>query len=322
MFIDLTKKVIGTSKNIGYSSIERLVESLILKVKGDPKDDSPQLFILGLPRSGTTLVYQYIVHRTHVAYFTNGVGNYPVCPCTTVLIQKMSNLPYHSDFKSHYGKVSGSMSPREAGSFWGWFFDLNAYQDLDNMDLKTVERLRRTVSCIQALFDGAPFVNKNVKHMLRIDALSKIFSKSHFLVIERDIKDVGISLLRGRKDLFGDYSSWLSVQPKNYEQLKGLDPVDQVVGQIKELRACMNKDLNKLDQKRVHRISYEEFCKNPDYVIDLIPEVFNNVKKKNGEVISFQVQKEIASNEMELRVLDRLNRIKEHVILGQCDCER
>jgi hypothetical protein len=34
---------------------------------------APRLFILGLPRWGTTLVYQYIVHRLKVALLTNGV---------------------------------------------------------------------------------------------------------------------------------------------------------------------------------------------------------------------------------------------------------
>ena len=70
-----------------------------------------QLFILGLPRSGTTLLDQYIVHRKDVAYFTNGVGDNPSQPCLTSSRQRLENPPYISDFASRYGRSEGPMAP-------------------------------------------------------------------------------------------------------------------------------------------------------------------------------------------------------------------
>ena len=55
-----------------------LIERALLAVTS--RSEGSQLFILGPPRTGTTLIYQYIAHRLNVAYFTNGVGRYPLAP--------------------------------------------------------------------------------------------------------------------------------------------------------------------------------------------------------------------------------------------------
>ena len=102
-----------------------LVERLLLNKRY--QCSSPQLFIMGLPRSGTTLVYQYIVHRLNVAYFTHGVGKYPDAPCITTWIQHKVHGQYQSAFKSNYGKESGAVAPREAGGWWCRVFDVNNY---------------------------------------------------------------------------------------------------------------------------------------------------------------------------------------------------
>lgn len=44
--------------------------------------DSPCVFIVGAPRSGTTLVYQVLAHVLRVSYFTNVTDLFPRSPIT------------------------------------------------------------------------------------------------------------------------------------------------------------------------------------------------------------------------------------------------
>ncbi|MDH3521638.1 MAG: sulfotransferase, partial [Myxococcales bacterium] len=207
----------------------------------------PQLFILGLPRTGTTLIYQYIVHRCAVAYFTNSVGRRFHDPCRATWRDISAHPPYRSDFTSRYGRSEGVMAPREAGNFWLRFFDIDAYQRFADVAPRKVEALRRAVRCVQALFGGAPFVSKNVKHLLRIDALARIFRDGHFLVVERDRSDVGLSILRARREVGGSSEAWFSARPPEYDSLRGCDPVEQVCAQIVGLERRLAADLAALD---------------------------------------------------------------------------
>ena len=228
--------------------------------------NSPQLFILGLPRSGTTLVYQYIVHRLDVGYFTNGVGRHYLSPCLTTWWQRRRHGDYRSDFRSSYGKSAGALAPREAGAFWGRFFGVD--NRVETLSAPQALLLQKTVACVQRLFGDRPFVNKNVKHLLRLRAMAEAFPEACFLVVERELPEVAASLLRGRSELPGDSSDWLSVKPTNYEALAGLSPLEQVAGQVVALQEELASELRRLPDDRVLRVTYGEFCRKPEGLID------------------------------------------------------
>lgn len=270
-----------------------------------------QLFILGLPRSGTTLLYQYVVHRKKVAYFTNGVGEKPFEPCRTTWREITSQPPYRSDFASSFGSSTGTVAPSEAGSFWLRFFDIDAYETLRSVNMRDMRALARTIHCIEGLFGGAPFVNKNVKHMLRLEVLGKIFPKAHFLVIERQRQDVALSLLRARLKVQGDYAAWYSVRPDSYERLLDLPPEAQVCEQLARLEERMNQDFSRMDSGRVHRIIYDDFCSNPDSVFRLVPDILAGLDDVNPAIDRFEVAHSVPGNAIEQRLVDLLARQSE-----------
>jgi hypothetical protein len=255
----------------------------------------PQFIITGLPRTGTTLVYQYIVHRLHVAYFTNKTGEYYHTPCTVTWLSRLFFRPYKSDFSSHYGKVSGNMGPREAGAFWLRFFDINSYTDFQppqkQNPFEDIDTLRKSVHCIQDIFNGAPFVNKNVKHILRLDVLKRIFPRSVFIIVQRDFLDAALSILEGRKRNLDDPDSWWSARPPSYEALKTLPYPDQVAHQVHDLNQKLQEDLGRISADRVIRLDFRDFCENPDAIITEIKKRCPAVKYKNPEVETFDYRK-------------------------------
>lgn len=251
----------------------------------------PQFFILGLPRSGTTLIYQYIVHRLDVAYFPNPVGRYFDSPCAITWLSRMFFPPYRSDFASRYGKVMGRMAPREAGNFWLRFFRLDDYADENQLSAEQVGLLQKTIRCVQGIFGNAPFVNKNVKHLLRIGALANVFPDSYFIVAEREFADIGLSILEARRKIAQNPSGWWSVRPPAYDRLKELPIVDQIAGQVFGLNEKMTADLNLLAPERVLRTVYRDFCGNPEGMVARIKDICPSTANKNGKVGRFQYRK-------------------------------
>jgi len=283
-----------------------LCERAILRRYTQPS--TPQLFILGLPRSGTTLIYQYVVHRLKVSYYTNGVGRHPRAPCLVTMLQRRRHGDYHSDFKSHYGKVSGAMAPREAGSFWGRFFDPDNYVEYEDLTAEQVQTLQQTVACIEDTFGIVPFVNKNVKHLLRIGALSKIFPSSRFLLVERDRASIALSLLRGRYETLKDPREWLSARPPDYDSLKDLPIIEQIAGQLASLHAKAHADLNELEPERVLHMNYGSFCERPEYLTELIDSGLGRLPRRNPPVERFTPTPRQIRNDMEASLVDLIDR--------------
>lgn len=282
-----------------------MLEKVYLK-KANPSQ-APQVFILGLPRSGTTLVYQYIVHRLHVAYLTNGTGYYFLSPCLITCWQRKKYGEYKSDFHSHYGKVAGPVSPREGGAFWGRFFDIDQYTSITNVDDKKKKALLASIYCIQHLFDDKPFVNKNVKHMLRLDALSRIFPHSRFIVVERDMKDVALSVLRGRYKNLENPADWWSVKPENYARLKSLPVAEQIAHQLFSLKKKMEDDFTSIPSNRIIRVQYETFCNNPELLIEQLKKKVPDLEDKNFPEDSFVTSSNEPETAEEVQLVQLVN---------------
>jgi hypothetical protein len=268
-----------------------------------PSACQPQFFILGLPRSGTTLIYQYIVHRLDVAYFPNPVGRYFDSPCAITWLSRMLFPPYCSDFASRYGKVMGRMAPREAGNFWLRFFSLDDYTNENQLNAEQAAILQKIIRCVQDIFHNAPFVNKNVKHLLRIGALASGFPDSYFIVVEREFADIGLSILEARRKAATDPADWWSVRPPAFDRLKELPIADQIAGQVFDLNEKMAADLNLLAPERVLRTVYRDFCRNPEGMVARIKEICPGTAYKNEKVDRFEYrEKKIGGLEEEILV--------------------
>lgn len=282
----------------------KLAERLCLSRAGS--SDRPQLFILGLPRSGTTLVYQYLVHRLRVAYFTSGVGRFPRSPCLVTRRELRRHGEYASDFRSTYGSMGGPAAPHEAGEVWARWFGYEDYVRFEDLTAGDVSSLRRTVACVQHAFGQAPFVNKNVKHLLRVDALARVFPAAQFLVVRRALPDVALSVLRARHANQGDATRWWSARPPDYERLRLLAPPAQVAGQLRSLQRRLDEDLARLDPGRVQVIEYDVFCQRPEALVDTLRPALGNPGHRNGPVDRFDRAANAPRTDEERVLLDLL----------------
>src|SRR3989304_2155174 len=84
-------------------------------VPADALESSPAVFVLGAPRTGSTILYQAFVSAFGLPYFSNLVNEYfAASPIVGLLVQSAADRNHKVAFHSHYGKTEGPFEPSEA----------------------------------------------------------------------------------------------------------------------------------------------------------------------------------------------------------------
>lgn len=268
--------VLKAPVRIGRTAIATLlakVEAQVLKRPLAPH--FPPLFIIGLPRVGSTLVYQALVRRFAVSYLCNAAAAYPSSPgiVTTLLCRFRRVLPGDA-YSSHYGYVPGWSSPSQGREMWArWFPVDQSFVGPGLIDGAAAREMRGTVARIESAF-GLPFVNKAQGHAVRMEALCEVFPGALFVRVNREPLPVAESILQGRRECFGDATHWFSMKPSAYRDLVDCDPFWQIAGQIHGVNADMQRAAARIGSHRVIEVNYEDFCSSPGTCLDRIGDFY------------------------------------------------
>ena len=247
------------------------VESILAPNPDEPLRHPP-IFILGAPRSGSTLAVQVLTDALNIGYMSNRHCQWFGAPALAEkLFRPISNRP-SSDYCSRHGVTQGLHAPAECGSWWYRFFRSKpSYMSIDDVDRGKMRAFRRSIASLINALDR-PILFKNLYASLRIQAIAHYLPESLFIVIHRNELDNGHSLLEGRAHIFGDYQTWWSMEPPEIEILKKLPPHEQVIKQIRHTYRIIDSDLklSKVESKRRMDFTYEDFCDNPASIIESV----------------------------------------------------
>ncbi len=240
----------------------------------------PLVFIVGLPRSGTTLLSQILIRDVGLGYINNFVSRFWKVPATGIhlynnLCGKITEeLPYRSD----YGRTDGLAGPHEFGFYWRRWFDYSDshYVGMVDLDGDIAVQLKRSVASIERAL-GKPIMFKNLAACgMNAYWLSQIFTNAHFIVCRRNYADVAHSLLEGRKVRAGGVEKWFSVKPPEYEKLMQLQPIDQVIGQIYSIDKHVVDQLSSVDNSRWAVLDYDSLIDHTEDVIEFIKNIYKS----------------------------------------------
>ncbi|MBU2538845.1 MAG: sulfotransferase [Proteobacteria bacterium] len=222
----------------------------------------PPIFIIGAPRSGSTLLMQILTEAFDVGYISNLHCLFYGAPS---LIEKWfhptKDRP-QSDYHSKHGVTKGWASPAECGAWWYRFFRRKpAYVTLGDVDGVKMRCFRRSLAALISAF-GRPLLFKNMYVALRLDPLLAHVPEALIIVIKRDVVDNAHSLLEVRKRVFGCYEQWWSMEPPGCEGLKKLPPARQVVEQIVRINELIEEDRRAFANQPecFFSIQYEDLC--------------------------------------------------------------
>lgn len=232
---------------------------------GDETLPYPPIFVVGAPRSGSTLLYQLLTDRFDVGYLANGHARQPGAPS---LVERFRGLirgrrAELGDYRSSFGNTAGELGPSECGPFWYRFFPRRPhYVAADAFPTASRRELRAAIGAfVEAC--GRPVVYKNLVNTARMDAIAATLPEALFVAVHRDLAANATSLLDARMRVAGAYDSWWSVEPPGIERLLQLPEQEQVVEQVRELDALVARVEASIGSERVLHLAYEDLCADP-----------------------------------------------------------
>jgi hypothetical protein len=249
------------------SSEEVLLDVLAPKVE---LNRATPIFILGAPRTGSTILYQAICSTFHLPFISNFTNEFfSSTPITGLAIQK--GIPVEIGFESRFGKTSGQLQPSEASAVMARWFGgghpsaLVSARILDGMEPHFVA----TVAAAEALF-GAPLVIKNAWNCFRVSYLATTLPSARFIWIRRDISAAAKSDLAARYETKGSSKEWNSATPANVERLRQLPATAQVVENQHQFNIAISEALREHAGGRSCEIWYEDLIESRDRLLKRI----------------------------------------------------
>jgi hypothetical protein len=237
------------------------------RVRAAPPSRHAPIFIVGAPRSGTTLVYQALAHHLPVTYFSNLSALFPRAPLTaSVLFERLFD-GRRPDFHSFYGNTKGLAAPNDGFHVWNRWLGADRYRVPEALGDEAAQEMRGFFQAWMATFDR-PLLNKNNRNTACIPLLASIFEDAWFIAVERDPVYVAQSLLFARERIQGSKQlGWGLGKSERAGAERPLGYVDDVCDQVLRVRAQCRRDLRGVAPERVVEVSYEAFCRDPAGVI-------------------------------------------------------
>lgn len=226
------------------------------------------VFIVGPPRSGTSLLYELLVTRFGFSYFSNLAHRLPRTPAAATRLGARWIRRWRGRFESDYGHIAGWGAPNEGGWIWRRWLPEEHWLGADAADRLPAETMRRTAASIAETL-GGPLLNKNVMHSAHMLVLDRVFPGCLFIETERALADVARSMLKAR-DEAGDPAAWLSVKPRGWEAFRDANPVEQVCAQTLLTHREIAIDAAALGGDRLLRVRYADLCAAPNEELDRI----------------------------------------------------
>ena len=275
----------------------------------------PNIFIFGLPRSGTTLTYQLIANSLELGYVNNLMARFWLAPISGIRLSRSVLGDMRDDsFMSDYGKSTEITGPHEFAYFWHHWLKINDTDDmLDFSGYKASvdwKSLRNIILNMQQAFSGKGMVFKTNYVVNFLEQFAETFENAIFIYIKRDPLDVACSILKARKKYFGDYNQWWATHPENFEQLKALPYHEQVVEQVLSLERLYDHKAKQINSEKSIMITYDELCKNPKKFIEDIRAKVRHLSGYDLDIVNeipetFTFRKKIHLSDEE-KVLDQL----------------
>jgi len=278
-------------KGAKYSSwLLKPVEYPLIQYYSKKEKKYFSVFIVGAPRTGSTIFYQIITNYFNVAYPDNLVNFYRRNAFIGFALSKfIFNGRAHNCYSSNFGNTDncGLHAPNEFGQFWyRWLPRDRHFVTSETISKKKLRFLKENLKAIES-YAGIPVVYKNLNMGQRLQLLAKLLPNTKIIWIKRDPFFTAQSIYHAKHKLKLSQSDWWSVMPKNVESLRKLESFEQIVKQIFYIERQIFLDKKLFADDQILEIYYESLNINFENIIeksrmfidrDL---VFRNDYKKN-----------------------------------------
>lgn len=235
----------------------------------------PLLFIVGLPRSGTTVTHQLLARHLRVGFISNFVARSWMAPLvgTYRYFARFGRGPHEVPLTSHLGRSEGPHGPHEFGWFWQFHMD-GPPDELDDESAARVDwsAIQRELVGLTTVWN-APVVLKNLNHVdCNISYFARHLPDARFLYVRRDARFVAQSILESRLKRYGNEETWWSVRPRGAEAWGSLSALEQVARQVRAVRARIEGALSAPTAPPHLNVDYATLAADPASTLQRIAE--------------------------------------------------
>ena len=236
-----------------------------------PEREWPLLFIVGVPRSGTTLLHQLIVTSLEVGYVNNLIAAFWRAPNVGIRLSRklLGDEVPPSRLSSEFGRTTGIHEPHEFGYFWsealgyGELTEESAPMSIDWDDLRsTLLQMAQTA--------GKPMAFKAMLTNWHVDHITQAIPEARFVWIRRDPFQTAVSLIESRSSFLGSSREWFSLKPLGYQGLQSRSVEEQVAFQVMAINRRVRDAFESIDSGRVFDTEYESLCLDPVSVMNAV----------------------------------------------------
>jgi len=271
---------------VAFSPFLRLVERILFSEKRG-RSCSP-VFIIGAPRTGSTILYQALTNAYQFTYIDNVTCTwYRNLRFGLWLSQKKYGEKPHNNFEAEQGNTHkfGGHAPSECGHFWyRWLPKDRHFIDYGEVSQKMVTELREEVFGASG-FLQKPLLFKNLNAGQRLRFIYKAFPDAKIIFVRRDPRFVIRSILNVRKKIAVPAGQWWSIMPRNVDSLLELPEGEMCAAQVYHLEYQIEKDLALFHAKNVQEIHYQDF---DDSLIHRLGHWAGVRPRVGGEIPEFQ----------------------------------
>lgn len=276
-----------------FLKIHEFIIDSLYKTEINNVDIIKPIFVISLPRSGSTILQDTLCSHSQVAYINNTMHQFRNCFCAADTLRKKMNLNVRGE---RYLKDSIEVdlgSPSEGLGFWGdWFHDdpfsldyqPRSIKNFSDQDIANIyHAIRKVIWCNG---QGHRFFSKNPGLLPRLQFISELFPDAKIIHLIRDPRPTANSLVK----LFNLNVEQLEKIRKNqkktlyqheyfipYPRIPGLKQIIQEYGSdsIEATAHIWNESINFVQQNlpkdmEVLEVRHEDILQDPENKLKMI----------------------------------------------------
>jgi len=221
------------------------------------------IFIIGLLRSGTTILEELFTAHKDTAYFENYSSRYYKRPS---MFRFIPMLMKYQKFRYKIDRPK-----RSEGWVWDRFANLLDYLDESHATEEVKNYYYNAIKYQLKAFNATRFVSKNPRNCMRIRWINTMFPNAVYIVVKRDKKAIISSMYR---KLQLKEKLWRKKFPNTSKNFLGSYAIikKRLGEDISDLQACigyhelyqktLNEDLPVISDRAI-TVHYEDYVKDP-----------------------------------------------------------
>jgi len=289
----MSVKIFILRRLLKYASpIISVFEQRRINKYSDKQPDFQPVFIVGPPRSGSTILFQVLTNYLDVCYITNIVNLAKKNPFFGFFLnEKFSKKRAHNTFSSSYGKTKEDnfLAPNE-GLFWyKWLRKGEYYSDETSLNAIQKNQFKKTIFAITNKYNK-PFLIKNLSFSVRIKLLLDVFPNAKYIYIKRNPVFVSQSIILAKQKLNIPVDEMWSVRPQNFSEFEKLGLIKQVSRQVKEIENHINEDKKSINPDNFIEISYENLCNKTNETVSLLGTFIGAKNRMNCNIKNLNIK--------------------------------